>query len=193
MKPERILLPINVANCPLEVFELVGGIARRPGVTVILLHVLELNILAPDNRVYEELARPAAGYLARLARACLPAHSDVRIHVRVGRPAEEIVAEARAEQVDLIILAAGRPSLWKQLLAPIIAPTVEKILRQAPCAVLVANAQTRFNCVVAWGRQAPEISAALDRLRHASGAIPPQLLPTADSATPRNEEHRLAA
>ena len=43
MKPERILLPVDVARCPLEVFDLVNGFAKRPEVTVLLLHVVDLD------------------------------------------------------------------------------------------------------------------------------------------------------
>jgi nucleotide-binding universal stress UspA family protein len=139
MKPERILLPIDLARCPPELFDLVNGIDRSPSATVILLHVVGLQVPAPDNRVYEELSRSAASRLEQLARTYLQEGTNILIRVRTGRPVEEIIAEARAEHVDLIILPAGRTSFFKHLFAPIAAPPVEKIVRKAPCAVLVAN------------------------------------------------------
>jgi nucleotide-binding universal stress UspA family protein len=193
MKPERILLPIDVTKCPLEVFELVNGIAQRPGATVILLHVLDLNILAPDNRVYEELGRAAARFLERLARTYLPAWTSPLIHVRTGRPAEEILAEARAEQVDLIILPAGRPSFWKRLFASIFPPTVEKVVREAAGSVFVAKVKTCFNCLEAWGRQVCEINGALDCLRSTSEATFPDTPATPHSSAPWKQRHRLEA
>ena len=72
MEPERILLPLDIRRCPLEIFSVVEGFSKRPGVTLILLHVVHLNIVAPDNRVYEELALEAQGYLERLAQAICP-------------------------------------------------------------------------------------------------------------------------
>jgi nucleotide-binding universal stress UspA family protein len=185
MKPERILLPIDVARCPLEVFALVNGIAQHPEVTVTLLHVLDLHILAPDNRVYEELSHAAARYLERLARACLPALPNVLIRVRTGRPAEAILAEARAQDARLIILPAGRRSFWKQLFAPIVGRTSTKVIRKAPCTVLVANVKARFNCQEAWGRQSGEISAA-PGARRAAGASSPE-------PTSPDHRHRLLA
>ena len=89
MKPEIILLPVDVARCPLEVFELVNGLAKRSEVTVILLHVLNLNILAPENRVYEELGQEAQWYLESLANQHLHPMASAITHVRVGMPAEE--------------------------------------------------------------------------------------------------------
>jgi nucleotide-binding universal stress UspA family protein len=192
MNPQRILLPINVAKCPLEVFELANGIARRPGVTVILLHVLDLNILAQGNSVYEELGRAAARDLERLARACLPARSDIRIHILTGRPADEILAEARAAQVDLIILPGTQPSFWKRLFAPIVAPTVEKVIRTAPCTVLVAKVKTFFNCQKAWGGEGRETNAALDYPRRISEATNPEFPATAASSAPQSQQHPLA-
>jgi nucleotide-binding universal stress UspA family protein len=157
MNPQRILLPIDVAKCPLEVFEMVNGFARSPGVTAILLHVLELNIFASENRVYEELGYEAAVHLGRLARAHLHPRITIVIHVRRGRLAEEILAEARVAQADLIVLPAGRPSFWKRH----VASTVEEVTRNAPCAVLVPNMKTLFDCHQAWGHQVRAVNAAL--------------------------------
>jgi len=154
MKPERILVPIDIARCPLEVFARVNAFAARPGVTVILLHVVTLNIAAPDNRVFEELAREAGGCLEQLARKHVHPDASTRIHVRTGKPAEEILAEAKAENVDLIILPTFGGSLWKRgasfwqrLVAPIFPGTiVARLARRTRCPLLVMHAETRFNC-----------------------------------------------
>jgi len=175
MKPERILLPINVAQCPLKAFGLADYIARSSRVTVILLHVVELNLLASENRVYEELSGAAAGYLARLARAHLDPRISTVIHVRTGSTADQILAEARAAKVDLIILPATQPSFWRRVLAPILAPTIEQIIRKAPCTVLVAKVKTFFNCQKAWGHELRNTQAALDDLRSSSEATSPEV------------------
>lgn len=158
MKPERILLPINVTRCPLEVFALVDGFARTPQVTVILLHVVNLNVVTSENRVFEELTREARCHLDRLARLHLPIISTIA-HVRIGEPSSEILAEAQVEKPDLIILPTYGPSCWKRLQAvwkptwnPSVSPLAEKIIREAACGVFVVTAKTRFNCKKAWGR-----------------------------------------
>jgi hypothetical protein len=66
MKTERILLPLDIRNCPLEVFSLINGFAEYPGASVTLLRVATLNIAAPEKRVYEELGH---GGRPRLANA----------------------------------------------------------------------------------------------------------------------------
>lgn len=163
MKPERILLPIDVAQCPLEVFALVNGFARKPEVTVILLHVVHLNIVVPENRVFHELAAEAKSYLERLAEKHLPPVASSIAHVRVGEPASEILAETTAENQDLIILPTYGPSFWDRLKAlwkpgcnPIVSSLAEKVIREAKCGVFVVAAKTRFNCEKAWGRPVSE-------------------------------------
>jgi len=159
MKPERILLPLDVARCPLEVFELVNGFASRPEVTVILLHVLKTSRPAVPAASGESQRRQAQWYLEHLADQHLNPIASTLAHVRAGEPAEQIVAEARAENVDLIILPAYGPSLWSRLTAlcrvtasAIVSPLVEHVIRQAACGVFVVLAKTRLNCEQAWGR-----------------------------------------
>jgi len=117
MNPERILLPIDIARCPLEVFDLVNGFARRPEATVTLLHVVNLNIVTPHNGIHEELGQEAESHLEQLAGKHLHPLASVLIHVRAGSPVQQILAEARAEKVDLIILPTYGPSFWNRLKA----------------------------------------------------------------------------
>jgi nucleotide-binding universal stress UspA family protein len=162
MKPERILLPLDIRECPLDVFTLVEGFSKRAEVTLILLHVVHLNIAAPDNRLYEELTLEARGYLERLAQQFLHPITSTVVHVRFGRPAEEILEEAQAEKVELIILPTYGPSFWSRLVSVwkpgacgIVSALAEKIIRDCNCGVFIASVKTRFNCERAWGR-APE-------------------------------------
>jgi hypothetical protein len=159
MQSEKILLPLNVMRCPLEIFSLVNGCASRSRAPVTLLHVVNLNILAPELRVYDELTREARWYLKRLAGQYLHPGISTLIRVRIGKPAEEILAEAREQNVDLIILPTFGPSfwtrlrsLWKSASAPIVCPIGSRIIRDATCGVFVAVGKTRFNCERAWGR-----------------------------------------
>jgi nucleotide-binding universal stress UspA family protein len=106
MKPERILLPIDVIKWPVEVFSAANTFTNAPGATVTLLHVVTLNIAAPEKGVHEALGREALWHLERLARKCLRPGVATITRVRFGKPAEEILAEAVAGNIDLIVLAA---------------------------------------------------------------------------------------
>jgi len=169
MKPERILLPLDVRRCPLEIFSLVEGFVRRAEVTCTLLHVIDLNIAAPDNRVYHEVAREARGYLERLAHKYVPPIASALLRVRFGEPAEQILEEARTGEAELIILPTYAPSLWDRLVSvwrPDVcrtaSPLAEKIIREAACGVFVAGVKSRFDCEKAWGRLIRENSSAGD-------------------------------
>ncbi len=176
MKPDRILVPINTVTCRPEVFKRVNAFARRPGVTVILLHVLNLNIVAPDNRLYEELAQEARWYLEQLAREYLRPGTSTLFRVRLGRPVEKILAEAEAEAVDLIILPVSSRSSWrrgtpigKRLFGWLFTGTSEKLVQRAACPLLVVQASSRFNCQEHWGRYVSDIRAGLRFLAVSSG------------------------
>ena len=193
MKPERILLPLDIRKCPLEVFSVVNGLAKYSGATVTLLYAVTLNIAAPEKRVYEELARDARWYLARLARGCLRPDIAAIIRVRVGKPAEEILAEAAAGNADLIILPSYPTSFWSRLLAPILPRVAEQVIRRAACRVFRARAHDRFNCDDVWGRSGNRTDAvprhldvALER-KTSSG-----LLTKAALASTRERRHAAA-
>ena len=159
MKPERILLPLDIKRCPLEIFSLVEGFSKRPEVTLTLLHVVDLNIAAPNNRGYEELALEARGYLERLGRRFVHPITSTVVHVRFGRPAEEILEEAEAQKAELIILPTYGPSFWSRLVSlwkpgacGIVSALAQRIIRDCTCGVFIANVKTRFNCEREWGR-----------------------------------------
>jgi nucleotide-binding universal stress UspA family protein len=169
MKAETILLPLDIRACPLEVFSLVARFARRPCVSIILLHVIQLNIPFPDNRVRRELQIEARWYLERLAgQSGCPAMATIP-RVRFGQPAAQILEEAEAENVDLIVLPTYQPSFWRRLVAlwkpsagVRVSPLAQRIIREANCGVFLAGVTTRFNCEAEWRRPASRSHRALD-------------------------------
>jgi nucleotide-binding universal stress UspA family protein len=145
--PDSLLLPINLSKCPLEVFSYVNQFAASHS-TVILLHVVQLNILPPEGRIIDELSCSAHRHLERLAAKFLDKRLVVCIRVRLGKAAHEILNEARESNANLIVLTShGSDSLWKRALQP---KVVEKVLRAAPCDVRLLHARTRFNCEEDW-------------------------------------------
>jgi nucleotide-binding universal stress UspA family protein len=144
MMPGRILLPVDVAQYPLEAFSFVNKFAGDHRVTLILLHVINLNAMVPENRVIENLTCLAEQQLERLSEMFLVPGLSVRLRVRVGKPAQEILAEARDSNVDLIILTSyGGSSFWKR---PFQRRIVEKVLRATPCNATLLRVRTRSNC-----------------------------------------------
>jgi len=68
MSLDRILLPIDLARCPPEALHFVNRVIRRYDAEVILLYVMTLNIVAPESRVYAELAEEARQHLEKARR-----------------------------------------------------------------------------------------------------------------------------
>jgi nucleotide-binding universal stress UspA family protein len=155
---KRILVPLDVEKCPIEVFERVNVYAQEPGVTIILLYVITLNIASPENRIYDEMIHEAQGLLERLARDYIRPPATVLVRVRIGRPAREIRVEAEAQRADLVVLPVFERSiqnrggsLGKRLLASLRPDTTHHLVRVLPSPLLIMHAHSRFNCIEHWG------------------------------------------
>jgi universal stress protein A len=166
MSLERILVPLDIAKWPVEVFSVANTFAKQPGVTVTLLHVVTL-IAAPEKGVFEQLGQEAHWHLDRLARGCLRPGISIITRVRFGKPAEEILAEAADGNVDLIVLASKPPSFWSRLFARLVPRVVERVIREASCGVFLTTAKKWFNCENAWGHPEKETEAEEDQLNGA--------------------------
>ncbi len=163
MDPDRILLPLDIADWPIEAFRVVSRFAQRPGVTIILLHVVNLNIAMSENRLLDELAGEARASLERLAQEYLPPSTATLIRVRHGEPAGEILAAAKEESADLIVVPMRRAPLWRRLFPAWFPGTVVKLIRHPPCGLFVLEVMTHFNCQKIWGRAAEKPTPASDR------------------------------
>jgi nucleotide-binding universal stress UspA family protein len=159
MNTKRILLPIDVRRCPLEVFETANGFAKSPHSSLSLLHVVNLNIAPPDYRIYEELSHEAQSYLLRLADRYVHPLVRRQVHIRIGNTVDQILAQAKAENTDLILLPTYCPSHWHRLCAfwrpaatPLVSRLADKLIRKATCPVFLVQAKSRFNCEAAWDR-----------------------------------------
>lgn len=148
--PGRVLVPVDISACALEAFSFVNRFDVNERVTVTCLHVIDLNIILFENHLIDDLYCEAEKRLKGLCHQLLKPNLTVRLRVRVGRPAREILAEAKESNTDLIVLTSlSGCSFWKQLLHPKI---VEKVVRAAPCDVVVLRVQTRFNVESGWTR-----------------------------------------
>lgn len=133
MHDKRILLPINLANGSFDTLLFAQEMAGEFGVGIRLLNVVSLNIAAGSS-VYDDVCQENNRALERLKNLFFGAGTDVSVSVRAGEAAEEILAEAREEQCELIVLSSPKPTLWKRLLG---LGTVKAIVRKAPCPTLV--------------------------------------------------------
>jgi nucleotide-binding universal stress UspA family protein len=176
MKTERILLPVDIGNCPLDVFPLVDRLASRPGTALTLLHVVTLNILAPESRIYDEVSAEAHANLERVGQKYLPYVAEVVTRVRFGKVGDEILDEIRAENADLIIAPTHGASfaqrliaVWKTPFHPTMSRGIDRIIREAGCAVFIASSRVRFDCARERQWPNPEPSGFISAVQEANG------------------------
>ena len=133
----RILVPTDLSEASRRAFPLAGLLARSCEATVSALHVLTpppLSVLAgaSSRSVPPPTTEP---YLRRFLG---DEFDDVRVERTIyatGAPWWRIVQSAEAERADLIVMSTQGHDSVKD---GIIGSTTDRVLRHAPCPVLVA-------------------------------------------------------
>lgn len=137
----RILVALDFSEAAGAALQQASAIAGQHKAELIALHVVEPRVPTPYDRMFETTgevrARAVASLDELLDQANLPTPPGQRL-VAVGSPDDEIVVCAREEAVDLIVMGVvGRSGLSRVLLGS----TTERVLRNAPCAVLAHRGQ----------------------------------------------------
>jgi nucleotide-binding universal stress UspA family protein len=138
---KRVLVALDGSTSSEAVLRLLLEIAGPLDMTVLLMRALEpvppVVVEATRHVVLDDVEgrrRDAEEYLAPIAAALRAKGIDVSWQVRLGRPAEEILAAARESSVDLIAMAThGRTGLGRLLFGSV----AEAVLRHAPVPVFM--------------------------------------------------------
>jgi hypothetical protein len=133
MNRSDILVPVNLQKDSLEGLRFAAHMAEEASLHATLLHVVELNIFPLDRWIYDEVCLEYQHRLENIA-ACLPGKFR-RLCVRIGKPHEEIVAEAKDSGVELIIMGAPKNNHRRWLFRS--TTNVERVVRDASCQTLV--------------------------------------------------------
>jgi nucleotide-binding universal stress UspA family protein len=128
------------ARCAMEA---AADLARHYEARLVLVHVhdapsaVESDMLVSPPALFDAAAREAEGMLARWrADAERLAGKSVESAVVVGTPAEELVRWADDHRADLLVVGThGRKGLPRLVLGSV----AERVVRAAPCPVLVAR------------------------------------------------------
>jgi len=137
----RVLVPVDFSVCTLETLHYARGLAEERGAMVDVLHVIPErlgprteNALPPGWRhTMPEGARQELLRLIDQLRA-EPGAATYAVRVREGRPHEVILREAGATNATLIVMSR-RHRTW--LSGWLRHRTVQRVLENAPCPVLV--------------------------------------------------------
>jgi nucleotide-binding universal stress UspA family protein len=134
MNGKNILIPLDLVHGSAAPLVLAQQLALDDLVSVTLLHVVDLNIALDPPDVYAQLCAESQAALRKLARLFFGANRETRVVVRVGKPADQIVAEAKEASADLIVLCGPKPTKTPRLFR---LGTVEEVLKCATCPSMV--------------------------------------------------------
>jgi nucleotide-binding universal stress UspA family protein len=138
---KRILVPMDFSDCSRKALSYAAAFAQQFQARLTLLHILEpyvpvpeLSIVAPES--IEGQMRETAERELRAVQQALGEEICAKTVMRTGTPFVEITEAARELGSDLIIISThGHTGLAHVLLGS----TAEKVVRHAPCPVLVVR------------------------------------------------------
>ena len=141
----RILVPHDFGDTSNRAMKHATALARMFGAVLDVLHVSQRTGTIPTEFPFELSPDIEAAVRERLHE--ITSHDKARpnldVHVRVGTPHEEIIAFAKAQQTDLIVMGThGRGVLAHAVMGSV----AERVVRSAPCPVLtVRNPPREFD------------------------------------------------
>lgn len=136
---KNILAPTDLSEPSKRALKTAAALAQNCGAKMILLNVVQMpnccSSDAPPNA--EEMMDIARKSLDEIARTVFPDVSVEKIvRFGTGEPVVQVIEEANRMSVDLIIVATHGYSGLKQVL---LGGTAERVVRHAPCPVLVVG------------------------------------------------------
>jgi nucleotide-binding universal stress UspA family protein len=146
MAAQRFLVPLDFSESANQTLDYAITLAGKLGARLTLLHVIQplplggvdMGVTLPFTYIQElegEIQRSMESSLERVTAAGL----EGEIVVVHGVPFHEIIEAAKTQRVDLIVMGThGRTGLHYVLLGSV----AEKVVRLAPCPVLVARQRT---------------------------------------------------
>jgi APA family basic amino acid/polyamine antiporter len=132
---ERILVPMKIGLIGEEVLGTALRLAEERRCSVVAVHVIRVPLHQPLDAEMFEAEEQAEASLAEAQ--LLAADAGVEIQVKIVRAraiGEAIVEEAVHHAVDLIVM--GSAPRWRRQ-SRFFSPTVDYVLRKAPCEVMV--------------------------------------------------------
>ena len=156
LKIERILCPTDFSEFSEKAYDYALSLARHYGSEVLLQHVVRPLTLGypeyaiPDSvgEFYGELRGHAEEQLREFAKVRTQAGPSTRVIVDEGAATDCILALAKEQAVDLIVMGThGRRGFERLALGSV----TEKVLRKSTCSVLVVRKQAHDFVVPAKG------------------------------------------
>jgi len=145
---QRILFPTDFSDLAQCAWEYASGVAEKFGAELYCLHVVDdayqyWSTLGPESIPIgpppEDLMQLGRSRMERFRTEHLQGlPRPVTTQVAMGRPFAEIIAYAREQKIDLIVMGThGRGAIAHALLGS----TTEKVVRKAPCPVMTIRSE----------------------------------------------------
>jgi APA family basic amino acid/polyamine antiporter len=138
----NVLVPIIGRQESEAAVDLACRLATERGASIVALHVIEIPLELPLDAELPEATEDRANDLLDEVRAIGDAYGVNVIGrlARARRPGPAIVAEAESRHSEIIVLGSPRRDVLRQR-GKIFGKTVDYVLKNAPCRVLVAAAR----------------------------------------------------
>ena len=142
---DTILVPVDFSEHSIRAVDYAIRLARVFHSRVVLVHVYHFPVelltdwsaygtLAGSAEILEGLRKDREEQMASLVREKSPSGVPLEARVLEGTPFSELCKSARAERANLIVMGTRGLTGLKHVL---IGSTAEKVVRKAPCPVLV--------------------------------------------------------
>jgi universal stress protein A len=135
---DRIVCPVSFSDPSRLALAVAGELAAQAAAHLTVMHVVELSEVAAsayDFDAYrEERIEPACRQITALVSDAVGEAAAVEEIVVTGAPETEILKTAKHWEADLLVLGAGAAPV-----APAAGTTLERVIREAPCPVLVVG------------------------------------------------------
>jgi nucleotide-binding universal stress UspA family protein len=143
IKLQKLLFPTDFSDYSDRARAYVVELSKKFGADVLLVHVMPIPTYAVGyeisidlKTVHDEMSAAAQRRLDERAEALRGEGIKVETLLAVGTPFVEILAAARKNQTDLIVMPTHGYGAIKHLL---LGSTAERVVRKAPCPVLTVR------------------------------------------------------
>lgn len=134
---ERILVPLKLGLIGEEVLATAVKLAEEHAARIRVLHVIRVPLDLPLDADLHDEEEAAESSIAEAKLLASEHGVEIEGHiVRARALGEAIVAEAAADDADLIVM--GSAPRWRRQ-SRFFSPTVDYVLRRAPCEVMVVT------------------------------------------------------
>ncbi|MBI4547062.1 MAG: universal stress protein [Ignavibacteriae bacterium] len=145
---KRILVPIDFSDYSKNALKYAVSFASHFKAELLLVYVVEPTIYPADfsfgqvalPSLENELRERGKVELKNLVKSHVTGKVSAQTIVRTGKPFLEILHTAKEENIDLIIIATHGHTGVEHIL---FGSTAEKVVRKAPCPVLVVHSRER--------------------------------------------------